>query len=180
MTFLRGWLRACSAVMAPASISSSRDLADTGGAMGNQIGAAVAHVDNIPISVVLNHAADNGRTHSVKFLVEMGILEGDAVCLGAGGFQNAFIIHTARQAGGEFGIDIGDKGLVGKLACDAARLCAAHSVAQRGDQAAFGLALFENEAILIVLADRALVCHAEAFHADPCPPFCDFCIFLLS
>ena len=110
----------------------------------------------------------------------MGILEGDAVCLGAGGFQNSFIIHTARQAGGEFGIDIGDKGLVGKLACDAACLCAAHSVAQRGDQAAFGLAFFENETILIVLADRALVCHAEAFHAGPCPPFCDFCIFLLS
>ena len=129
------------------------------------VGPAVSHIDNIPISVGLNNTAHDSGAHAVVLLVKLGVFIGHAVGLSAGVPQDLLKVQRTVHPRGELCVDIGHKGLVGKLACQSAGLCSAHTVAERHHKAVLGIAFFDDKAVLIVLSDLTLVRKTKAFHS---------------
>ena len=105
------------------------DLPDLVPVAGDQIGAAVADVDDIPVSVVFDNTADQRRTHALEGLVKAGILKGYAVCVAAGLVQQFPVVDAFFDPGGQSAVEMGNKSFVGQLTGNLAGACAAHPVA---------------------------------------------------
>ena len=83
----------------------------------------------------------------------MRILIGYAVGFGTGILKDSAEIQRPFDTGGQFGIDIRDKGFVGKLTGKPARFRAAHSVTEYRECELLRLYVFDFETVLIFFPD---------------------------
>ena len=129
-----------------------------------EIGPAVADIQDIAAAVAAHDSRNHGGAHTGQVVAELGIGKGNAVCLLAGLTHNARIVARSVRIIRQMVVHIVYESLARKLTGQTARICTAHAVAERKNDAGRFLTVFNQKAVLVFRSCFSRVCQAETVH----------------